>query len=125
MPVSYRIDRERRIVFTEASGVLTDSDVIELQRRLRDDPEFEPDFRQLADCRAIEEVGMTSQSVGEASSRSPFSQGSLRAIVVSSDVAFGMARMLENLRHEARDEVRVFREAEEARRWLGLEPTSP
>ncbi len=125
MPVSYRIDRERRIVFTEASGVLTDSDVIEFQRRLRDDPEFEPDFRQLADCRAIEEVGMTSQGVGEASSRSPFSQGSLRAIVVSSDVAFGMARMFENLRHEARDEIRVFREAEEARRWLGLEPTSP
>ena len=125
MPVSYRIDRERRIVFTEASGVLTDSDVIEFQRRLRDDPEFEPDFRQLADCRAIDEIGMTREGVEEASSRSPFSQGSLRAIIVGSDVAFGMARMFENLRHEARDEIRVFREEEEARRWLGLDPTSP
>ncbi len=124
MPVSYRIDRERRIVFSEASGVLTDSDLIEFQKRLRDDPEFEPDLRQLADCRAIDEIGVTSQGVEEASSRSPFSQGSLRAIVVSSDEAFGMARMFENLRHEARDEIRVFREAEEARRWLGLEPTS-
>ncbi len=125
MPVSHRIDREHRIVFTEASGVVTDSDLIECQKQLRDDPEFEPDFRQLADCRAIDEVGVTREGVEEASSRSPFSQGSLRAIVVSSDAAFGMARMFENLRHEARDEIRVFREAEKARRWLGLEPTSP
>ncbi|MHC4342590.1 MAG: STAS/SEC14 domain-containing protein [Planctomycetota bacterium] len=114
-----------RDVFTEASGVLTDSDVIEFEKGLRDDPEFEPDFRQLADCRAIDEIGMTREGVEEASSRSPFSHGSRRALVVGSDVAFGMARMFENLRHEARDEIRVFREAEEARRWLGLEPTAP
>ncbi len=124
MPVSYRIDRERRIVFTEASGVVTDSELIEFQKQLRDDPEFEPDFHQLSDCRAIDEVGVTSEGVQEAASRSPFGQGSLRAIVVSSDVAFGMARMFENLRHEAQDEVRVFRNAQEARRWLGLESTS-
>jgi hypothetical protein len=125
VPVSYRIDRERRIVFTEASGVLTDSDVLGFEQKLQDDPEFEPDFRQLADCRAIDEVGVTREGVEEASSRSPFSRGSRRALVVGSDVAFGMARMFENLRHETRDEIRVFREAEEARRWLGLDPTSP
>jgi len=125
MPVSYRIDRERRIVFTEAFGVLTDSDVLDFEKRLQDDPEFEPDFRQLADCRAIDEMAMTREGVEEASSRSPFSQGSLRALVVGSDVAFGMARMFENLRHDAQDEIRVFRKAEEARRWLGLDPTPP
>ena len=125
MPVSYQIDRERRIVYTKAFGVLTNSDILDFQKRLREDPEFEPDFRQFADCRAIDEMGVTREGVEEASSRSPFSHGSRRALVVSSDVAFGMARMLENLRHDAGDEIRVFREAEEARRWLGLDPTSP
>jgi hypothetical protein len=125
VPVSYRIDREGRTVFTKASGVVTDADVLEFQKRLGDDPDFETDFRQLADCRAIEEIALTRGGVEEASSRSPFGAGSLRAFVVSGDAAFGMARMFENLRHRARDEVRVFRDVEEARRWLGLPPTSP
>ncbi len=123
MPVSYRIDPRSRIVFTDAHGALTDADVIAFQERLRNEPDFEPDFGQLADCREIEAVDMTTEGVEEAARRSPFSEGARRAIVVRSDLTFGMARMFEALRHEAPDEVHVFRDVADALRWLGVDGT--
>ena len=44
--------------------------------------------------------------------------GARWAIIASTDVVFGMARMYELLRGDASYEIRVFRSAEEAQRWV-------
>jgi hypothetical protein len=43
---------------------------------------------------------------------------SRRAVVVPSDLGFGMARMYEMLREERGGVTRAFRDVDEARRWV-------
>jgi len=42
--------------------------------------------------------------------------------VASNDVAYGLSRMYQAFRSESPLELRVFREMDEAREWLGLPP---
>ncbi len=42
-------------------------------------------------------------------------------MVAEKDVSFGMARMYEMLREAEPDQIKVFRDMAEARRWLGLD----
>jgi hypothetical protein len=41
-----------------------------------------------------------------------------RAIVVQSDLGFGMSRMYELLRGDLTQTIRVFRDVDQAKRWL-------
>lgn len=45
-----------------------------------------------------------------------------RAAVADSELVFGMSRMYELRKGEHGAEVRAFRDIQEARAWLGLEP---
>jgi hypothetical protein len=51
----------------------------------------------------------------------PFWAGARRALVVTSDVVFGMARMYQILRDESPDELEIFREMDGALQWLGVD----
>jgi len=44
MPTFYKIDKERRLVMTTASGVTTMDDALAHQKRLLHDPDFAPNF---------------------------------------------------------------------------------
>jgi hypothetical protein len=50
----------------------------------------------------------------------PFGAGARRALVVTSDVVFGMARMYQILRDESPDELQIFRKVDDAFRWLWI-----
>jgi hypothetical protein len=50
----------------------------------------------------------------------PFGAGARRAIVVGSDVVYGMARMYQILRDTAPDHLEVFRDLASNVAWLGL-----
>jgi hypothetical protein len=63
MPATHRIDKERRLVITTGSGVLTLEEVTENTRRLRSDPEFDPTFNQLADYSATTKVLLTGRDI--------------------------------------------------------------
>ena len=55
-----------------------------------------------------------------------FSPDSRRAVVVPSDLGFGMARMYQTLRDELGGRVGVFRDFDEARRWVtSSDPLTP
>jgi len=56
----------------------------------------------------------------EMASLNPYGDGSRRAVVVTSDVLFGMARMYQILRDEPTDELEIFRTLDDAIRWLGI-----
>jgi hypothetical protein len=49
MAAKYEIDRSRRLVLTTASGELSPKDIQGHMDRLTGDPDFDPDFYQLAD----------------------------------------------------------------------------
>jgi hypothetical protein len=49
MPAFYKIDKERRLVLSFGSGVLTREDVLGHIDKLSADPDFDPGFSQLQD----------------------------------------------------------------------------
>ena len=56
MPTFYKIDRQRRLVMTTYSGVLTAADALGHQAKLLKDPDFDPTFSQLFDVTHVTDV---------------------------------------------------------------------
>ena len=117
MPADYRIDRLKGVVYSRAWGVLTDQDLADNRAALFADPAFEPDLAQLYDFTDVSAIKVTSAALQRLALTSRFAPVALRAIVVSTDEAFGMARMYSIL--SGREEtIQVFRDRESAVRWL-------
>jgi hypothetical protein len=124
MPVKYRIDVPLRTVFTTPFGTYTDQDARQHVEDLRNEPDFESDFNQLFDASGVTSVELSGTCVREIASIRMFGEGSRRAFVAGTDVVFGMIRMFEMLRDDFPDQIRVFRDIDDARAWLGL-PARP
>ena len=80
---------------------------------------MKPDYALLIDLSEANGGAVTSLGV-RALSTQPLvlSPTSRRAVVVPSDLGYGMARMYEMLRDERGGVVRAFRDLAEARRWV-------
>lgn len=122
MPATYRLDLPNRVVWSRAWGVVTDDELDAHSRTLRMDPRFAPSFRQFQDLTDVSEPRVTPAGLVLLVQVNPFGPKSRRAVVVSTDVMFGLARMHEQLRHGAGDELQVFRDRAAALEWLGLPP---
>jgi hypothetical protein len=75
---------------------------------------------QLSDARDVTST-VPAEGIRELASNTPFGEGSRRAIVVTSDVVFGVSSMYELRQLEGGADVKLFRDIQEARAWLGLE----
>jgi hypothetical protein len=120
MPASYTIDTDRKLVVSRFWGVATNDDIFDHGRRLRNDPQFRPDFRQLVDMSELTEVRVGSGVIRDASRNQFFSPGVRRAILATSDAAFGMARMYAIGSEGAGQTIEVFRDRKAAEAWLDL-----
>ena len=120
MPVSYRIDTARGMVFSVATGDVTDEELLDHQTRLTTDGDFDRGLWQLYDLRYASFDKITAGGMRKLAQGNPFGKGARRAAVAGHDIVFGMARMFEMMRGESEDEVRVFRTFDEAVDWLGL-----
>jgi hypothetical protein len=119
MSASYKIDKERRLVMTSGVGVLTKEDVQAHMDRLSSDPDFDPDFSQLADFREITVVEFGPEDVRQFAQREIYSPSSRRAFLVKNDLQFGLARMFETYRElNGESGIRVFRSFDEAMQWI-------
>ncbi len=119
MPISYRIDKSLRMVFTTAQGVLTGQDILTHLPRLREDPDFDPSYDQLVDFRDVIEIPIPRGEMETISMHHVFNGRG--AVVAEKDIGFGMMRMYEVLSKFEPDQFKVFRDMAEARRWLGLD----
>ena len=119
MAAFYKIDRENRLVMTTAYGTVTLADALAHQEKIRRDPDFDPSFSQLLDVTHVTKLEITSENVRLLAQSSSFSQTSRRALLVSNDAAYGLARMFEILRESAGDTgIEVFRSLDEALEWV-------
>jgi hypothetical protein len=119
MPAFYKIDKERKLVLSTGSGVLTRQDILGHQERLLKDPDFDPSFSQLSDFSHITQVDISPDDVRLFARRNVFSPDSRRAMVVKDDATFGLARMFEIHRELAGEMgIRVFRNIDEALDWI-------
>jgi hypothetical protein len=119
MQVDQQVDPEARLVILTVSGEVEDSDLLSLAIEVEDDPEIKHDFSLLVDLRSADGRNVTSAGVRALAQR-PFaiSPASRRGIVVESELHFGMARVYEALREAQGGAIRVFRDYEEAVRWV-------
>ncbi|HEY8152991.1 MAG TPA: hypothetical protein VII72_02565 [Myxococcota bacterium] len=119
MRLSCEVDLASRLVLLRVSGELDDEGLLALAAQLRSEPDVKPDFALLIDLREASGLAVTGTGVralvAEPLVLAPTSR---RAVVVPTDLGFGMARMYEMLRDERGGVTRAFRDFDEARRWV-------
>lgn len=124
MPIEYSIDEDLGVVFTTASGVLTEGELIEHKRRMISDPKFKPGFVELSDVRSIADLVISAAGleafVAQDQSDSERLKGYRLAIVVSGALEFGMGVMYETMSRQNNKDVRIFRDMRLAKEWLHI-----
>jgi hypothetical protein len=123
MPLGFHIDTDRRVIFVRGWGTVTDADVRAHGAALRVDPRFDPTWPVLGDGRDIDDLRVTGGFLRHY--QSPFDGSTKRALVVASDVVFGMARMYGFLATDDDQAVAVMRSMPSAVEWLGLPEDTP
>ena len=120
MPAAYTVDLTRSLVLSRGWGVLTDRELLAHVHALTIDSRFAPHFRQLVDLRDVMDVQFTASTIREMARLNPFGAGARRALVVTSDEIFGMARIYQLMTDESPNELQIFRKADYALQWLGI-----
>jgi len=118
VPFIYKIDKEHRVVLSTGSGALTLDDFLTHQRRLLEDPDFDPSYSQLADFTQVTQLSPVPGGVERIAQKDVFSATSRRAIVVKNDLQYGFARMFQIHRDLSGERIRVFRSIDEALDWV-------
>jgi len=119
MPVSYEIDKEKRLVVCNATGVCTLEEVVRFRQQLLADNDFDPSFSQLVDATGISRAEISPEQVRSLAEQSPFASSSRRALIAESDLAFALLRIYEIVRGLRGDnQVCVFRNRTAALAWL-------
>jgi len=121
MPATYEIDEAREIVFSRATGQVTEAELFAHQDALRSDPRFRPHFRQLYDCSEATEAEVSAEVMRRLAKETPFAPVARRALVSPHSMGYGLMRMFQVLADPHLHNIQVFREMEEARLWLGLD----
>jgi len=112
------------VVFTTASEVLTENELLEHKRKLILDPNFKPGFVELSDVRFVSDLAISAAGlerfVAQDESDSERLKDFKLAIVVSGALEFGMGAMYEMMSRENNVDVRIFRDLRLAKEWLHI-----
>ena len=120
LPATYTIDTDQKLVVSRIWGAATEDEIFDHGQRLRNDPQFRPDFRQIVDMSELTEILVGSEMIRDASRKQFFAPGVKRALVANSDAAFGMARMYAISSEAAGQTIEVFRDMKAAETWLNV-----
>lgn len=124
MPIEFTFHNESRLMRHRAWGVLQASEISDAVRKAAKDRRFRSGLRQLFDLSDVEYVAATYEELLTLSIDGQRYQEQLRggrlAIVAPRDVQYGLARMYQTLCIDLPLEVAAFRDATDARQWLGL-----
>ncbi|HKF19984.1 MAG TPA: hypothetical protein VKE93_00370 [Candidatus Angelobacter sp.] len=119
MPVTYEIDKERRLVVCTVTGIVGFEDVLRFRQQLLGDSDFDPNFSELVDATRITRTDIRPDQARSFAEESPFSLKSRRALVAGNDLGFALLRVYEIVRGLRGDrQVRVFRNRAAALEWL-------
>lgn len=109
----YEIDAERRLITLAFTGTVSEEDVGDARDRVTRDPAFRPEYAWLVDARGADVRLLSAPLLRQRAARPP--TRAAMAIVVSTDLAYGFARMYETV---SAGRVAVFRAREPAVEWL-------
>ena len=123
MGYSLDLDSEQRMGRFEATGVLSQEEVLQAARDLVDHPDFGDGYSVLVDLTSVEEVPISGADIRARVDldRSLFDRidKTRFAIVAQREYVFGLARMYQAMMEDSSFDIRTFREIDQARSWLG------
>ena len=125
MPIKFRYDADRNILYETGEGELSYQDFTEYRANLLAQP-IRPASKALvlADYRNAR-IALSSDEMWQIKKQSDevagFFGGAKVAIVAPDDLGFGMARMYSMVSEAGDFEGAVFKTMSEARAWLGIE----
>jgi hypothetical protein len=119
MPYFYKIDKERRIVLSTASGTFSLADFRAHQEKLSKDHDFDPTYSQIADFTHVVRFDVSSAGIRQMAEHSVFHQSARRAVIAPDDLIYGSSRMYQTFREGlGATGIGVFRTLEEALNWV-------
>ena len=125
MSFDYVVYKEHRLVISTGSGVVTWEEIKARQDQTQTDPDFNPEYDQIVDLRAVTAFEMSTDQTRLLASRLIFSSQSKRAFIATRPSVFGVGRMWETSTEfsENPSQIRVFYEVASALQWLGVDPS--
>ena len=120
MPETYEIDGARGLVISKGWKTVSDRELRSHYDRLGRDRNFDPSYRQLIDLRSIEQFTITNAVMLGTALSHVFNSGVPRAILVANDEQYSLARMFAAYSEADGQNVQIFREANDAKEWLGV-----
>jgi hypothetical protein len=119
VPAFYKIAKDLRLVLSTASGIFTVGDVLAHQDQILADPDFNPSYSQLLDLTHVTKMDLSAEDICKLAERDIFLPASSRAILVTTDLGEGLARLFKILReHAGEQRIRIFRNLDEALEWV-------
>jgi hypothetical protein len=121
VPVTYKIEADKRTIRTKCIGFVTLDEVIDHFRTLQQDPDC-PDrlnvFLDLSEVDSLPGTGQISAVINEVKKLRGRVRFGACAILATRDALFGMMRVFEVMGEEYFRVMRTFRVANEAEAWL-------
>lgn len=128
MQIEISIDPDRHVAMVHIAGRLDMREVARAAAAFVDHPDFTPGMPAIFDLRDVDFASFgaaESRAISEINRRLASRRGSARvALLVESDLGFGVLRMHEVLGQSPNLQVRVFRDMVEAQHWV-LGPFTP
>jgi hypothetical protein len=106
-------------VFAHASGVVTIGDLLSARRALAANSGFSPSFPVLADLRGVAEFAFGMRELELFADLTKAQRSRITALVVSTPVEYGYARMFQSLRDSSNYPTgQIFHDMDSALRWV-------
>ncbi|MAE96703.1 MAG: hypothetical protein CL910_18810 [Deltaproteobacteria bacterium] len=126
--IDYTIDAGRSLLHAVAVGDLDDDALAAYVISYHAHPDYSPSLDEIVDFTGVASVLVTGAGIrGLAHLVSHYgqaSEGSRVALIATTPVVYGLARMYQALRADAPDDIRVVSDLVEAETWLGAARTS-
>ena len=128
MPANHHVDSKAQLIITTWEGEARDIDFIEALKKYQNDIQNHPDYihyNEVANFSNVTRLKLTTEgikNIGQiAASTDHIDVKRKLAVIVSSKLAYGLARMYiayRSFTKNAQKEIRIFRTEKEAYEWL-------
>ncbi len=124
MPLKYKIIPELKIVYVRGTEKVTTDDIMTEGARMFAENEWANGFNILCDYREITDFNLKTEDIEKIVDQDKNNEllfdKSKCAIVAGSDLIFGISRMWEILSEDNKIMTMIFRNIEDALKWLGI-----